>query len=92
MPSQNTLPWTTQKQRQLWFTEYWPIGMLAEHPRLDSRIPELLPKSRYRQIVESPCRVFHRYEPATGSCYILHVIRGEKLFQRRLLFKRDLKM
>jgi len=67
------------------------IGMLAEHPRLGSRIPELLPKSRYRQIVESPCRVFYGYEPATGSCYIFHVIRGEKLFQKRLLFQHDLK-
>ena len=68
------------------------IGMLAEHPRLGSRIPELLPKSRHRQIVESTCRVFYRYEPAKGSCYILHAIRGEKLFQKRLLFQRDLKI
>jgi plasmid stabilization system protein ParE len=66
--------------------------MLADHPGLGSRIREWVPKSRYRQIVESPCRVFYRYEPATGSYYILHVIRGEKLFQKRLLFQRDLKI
>jgi toxin ParE1/3/4 len=63
--------------------------LLKEHPRLGSRVPELLPRSRYRQLVEPPCRVFYRYEIATNTCYLLHVIRGEKLFQRRLLFRRD---
>jgi plasmid stabilization system protein ParE len=65
------------------------IDLLAEHPRLGSRIPELLPRSRYRQIIEPPCRVFYRYQIASDTCYILHVIRGEKLFQKRLLVRRD---
>lgn len=63
--------------------------MLAQKPRAGSRIPELLPRSRYRQIVEPPCRVFYRYEASTDVCYILHVMRGERLFQKRLLTRRD---
>lgn len=63
--------------------------MLAQQPRLGSRVPELLPRSRYRQIVEPPCRVFYRHETATDVCYILHVMRGERLFQKRLLARRD---
>jgi len=65
------------------------VGNLKEHPKSGPRIPELLPGSRYRQIVEPPCRVFYRFEERSNTCYILHVIRGEKLFQKRLLFRRD---
>jgi toxin ParE1/3/4 len=57
------------------------VGKLAAHPRLEPRIPELLPSSRYRQVVESPCRVFYRYDQTAEVCHILSVIRGERLFQ-----------
>ena len=65
------------------------VEMLAAHPDLGPAIPELLPNSRYRQMVESPCRVFYRYDKVIGQLYILGVMRGEKLFQKRLLQKRD---
>ena len=65
------------------------VASLAEHPRLGPRIPELLPQSRFRQLVEPPCRIFYRYELNTQTIYILGVMRGEKLFQRRLLHGRD---
>lgn len=65
------------------------VELLARQPRLGSRIPELLPDARYRQIVESPCRVFYRYDAGSDTNFVLHVMRGERLFQRRLLFKRD---
>jgi len=65
------------------------VEMLAQHPELGPRIPELRPASRYRQLVEDPCRVFYRHEKATGKVFILGVMRGEKLFQRRLLRRRD---
>src|SRR5439155_24994794 len=65
------------------------VEMLAQHPELGPRVPELRPASRYRQIVEDPCRVFYRHEKAGGKVFILGVMRGEKLFQRRLLRRRD---
>jgi toxin ParE1/3/4 len=65
------------------------VERLVEHPELGPTIPELRPGSRYRQIVEAPCRVFYRHERATKKVYILAVMRGEKLFQKRLLGQRD---
>jgi toxin ParE1/3/4 len=65
------------------------IELLAEHSKLGPRIPELLPASRYRQIVEPPCRVFYRFDQQNKMVFILGVMRGEKLFQRRLLMRRE---
>jgi plasmid stabilization system protein ParE len=63
--------------------------LLAEHPEMGPAVPELRPSSRYRQLVEPPCRLFYRHDKATGRLYILGVMRGEKLFQKRLLQRRD---
>ena len=49
---------------------------LERHPRLGSAPPEL-EESRYRQIVEPPCRVFYRHEREKVS--ILYVMRSERL-------------
>ncbi len=65
------------------------VEMLADHPELGPRIPELARGSAYRQLVESPCRIFYRYERRTQHIYLLGVMRGEKLFQARLLLERD---
>jgi toxin ParE1/3/4 len=43
-----------------------------------SRPPELK-RSRYRQIVEPPCRVFYRYDGV--RIYILYVMRSEQLLR-----------
>lgn len=68
---------------------FYRVEMLAEHPELGPVIPELRPSSRYRQLVEPPCRIFYRHAKATGKVFILGVMRGEKLFQRRLLQQRN---
>jgi plasmid stabilization system protein ParE len=65
------------------------VEKLVDFPVLGPRVPELLPGSRYRQIVEPPCRVFYRYDAKSAKCYVLNVMRGEKLFQKRLLRQRD---
>jgi toxin ParE1/3/4 len=65
------------------------VEKLKSHPELGPAIPELLPSVRYRQLVEPPCRIFYRYDASEDRCHILHVIRGEKLFQKRLLFGRE---
>jgi toxin ParE1/3/4 len=65
------------------------VELLAKHPELGPTIPELRPMSIYRQIVQAPCRVFYRYDKVQGKIFVLGVMRGEKLFQERLLIERD---
>ncbi len=65
------------------------VEALRAHPELGPVIPELRPNSRYRQIVKAPCRIFYRHDKKAGKLYILGVMRGEKLFQKRLIQRRD---
>src|ERR1041385_1868396 len=65
------------------------IELLSKHPELGPRMPELLPGSRYRQLVEPPCRVVYRLERQNKKVFILGVMRSEKLFQQRLLLRAD---
>jgi toxin ParE1/3/4 len=51
------------------------VEQLSAHPQSGSVLPELR-GSRYRQIVEPPCRVFYRHDGE--RVLILHVIRGER--------------
>lgn len=56
------------------------VDQLIEHPNSSAYVPELEDK-RYGQIVEPPCRVIYRVDGET--VYVLHVMRGERLFQLR---------
>lgn len=58
------------------------IGQLAEHPDSGSRPPEL-GRSRYRQIIEPPCRVFYRFDGE--KVFILHVMRAERMLRKSRL-------
>ena len=61
------------------------IEQLAPHPESGPR-PRELRRSRYRQIVEPPCRVFYRYD---GQCvFVLHVMRAERLLRKGQLATR----
>ena len=62
------------------------IERLSEHPFSGKQVEELLP-SPYREIVVPPCRVFYRCDD--DAVYILHIMRGERLFRDFLLEKRD---
>jgi addiction module RelE/StbE family toxin len=62
------------------------VQQLAEHPESGLR-PQELRGSRYRQIVEPPCRIFYRYDGQ--YVLILHVMRGEMRLRKRQLLKRD---
>jgi len=62
------------------------VEQLAAHPRNGSVPPELR-GSRYRQIVEPPCRVFYRYDGE--RVFILHVMRGERQLRTSRLRQRD---
>ena len=64
------------------------VEQLASHPRSGSVPPELR-GSRYRQIVEPPCRVFYRYDGE--RVFILQVMRGERQLRTSRLRQRDRK-
>lgn len=59
------------------------VKQLADHPQSGSRVPELGARSRYRQLVEPPCRVFYRFDGITVS--IIHVMRSERQLRRTRL-------
>lgn len=62
------------------------VEQLADHPDSGSR-PQELKRSRYRQIVEPPCRIFYRHDGNT--VFILHVMRTERLLRKGRLASRD---
>ncbi|WP_133000578.1 type II toxin-antitoxin system RelE/ParE family toxin [Luteimonas arsenica] len=61
------------------------VEQLEDHPESGSRPPEL-GRSRYRHMVEPPCRVFYRFDG--HKVFILHVMRSERLLRKRTLTSR----
>ena len=61
------------------------VEQLADHPESGSR-PLELKRSRYRQIVAPPCRVFYRHDGR--RVFILHVMRTERLLRKGQLASR----
>lgn len=59
------------------------VGQLSAHPESGSRPRELGRASRYRQIVEPPCRVFYRFDGT--RVFVLHVMRAERLLRTERL-------
>ena len=62
------------------------VEQLAEQPESGSRPPEMR-RSRYRQIVEPPCRIFYRHDGK--KVFVLHVMRGEMRLRKSRLAQRD---
>lgn len=62
------------------------VGQLTDHPKSGSK-PQELKGWRYRQIVESPCRVFYRQDG--DRIYILYVMRAERSLHPARLASRD---
>nr|WP_234934393.1 type II toxin-antitoxin system RelE/ParE family toxin [Xanthomonas euvesicatoria] len=58
------------------------VEQLIEHPDSGSR-PQELKRSRYRQIVEPPCRVFYRVDGQ--RIVVVHVMRSERALRRNRL-------
>lgn len=52
------------------------VEKLESHPALGASVPEF-ESSRYRHIVESPCRIFYRHE--NEVLFVVHVMRSERL-------------
>lgn len=62
------------------------LERLSKFPLSGKHVREM-PNSIYREVVIPPCRVFYRVDK--DFVYILHVIRGEKLFHDFLLEERN---
>jgi plasmid stabilization system protein ParE len=62
------------------------IEQLEKFPQSGSK-PAELKKSRYRQIVEPPCRVFYRYDGT--RVLVLYVMRSERLLRKGRLARRE---
>lgn len=62
------------------------VEQLQAHPESGSKPPELK-QSRYRQIVEPPCRVFYRYDGK--AVFVLHVMRSERVLRKSDLTARE---
>lgn len=61
------------------------IERLEEFPE-SGRTPPEFKKSRYREIIVNPCRIFYRIE--SEEIYILYVMRSEKQLRKYLLSAR----
>lgn len=61
------------------------VEQLVDHRQIGSR-PLELGRSRYRQIVEPPCRIFYRFDG--HKVFILYVMRSERLLRKRQLSSR----
>ena len=59
------------------------VEQSVQHPESGGKPLELGPSTRYRQIVEPPCRVFYRFE--AQRVLVLHVMRAERLLRPRAL-------
>ena len=54
------------------------VGQLEAHPESGTKLVELK-RSRYRQIIQPPCRVIYRYDGK--SVFVLHVLRSKQLLR-----------
>ena len=59
------------------------VKQLADHPESGNRPRELGTRTRYRQIVEPPCRIFYRFDG--NYVFIVHAMRTERLLRRSAL-------
>ena len=62
------------------------VERLECFPSFGKRPPEM-PRSPYREIVVTPCRVFYRVEGDT--VFLLHVMRAEHLLRKWLIEERN---
>ena len=61
------------------------VDKLEQFPEL-GRTPPELQKSKYREIIVDPCRIFYRIDQS--KLYILYIMRGEMRLRRYLIDER----
>jgi len=62
------------------------VDQLQAHPNIGSK-PQEFHEWRYRQIVESPCRIIYRRDKEQACVFILHVMRSEQKLRRNKLMR-----
>jgi toxin ParE1/3/4 len=72
--------------RQLVQAVFDHVDKLADHPQLGPR-PQELKGSRYRHLIQGPCRIFYRQD--AERVYILYVMRAERLLRAGILSARS---
>ena len=65
------------------------VDQLIEHPESGSRPQEFARSTRYRQLIQPPCRIFYRYDGE--RVFILHVMRSERKLRTSRLVRERLK-
>jgi toxin ParE1/3/4 len=61
------------------------VGLLSDSPNSGRKPPEL-GKSRYREVIVGPCRVFYR--STDNEVLVLYVMRSERLLRKFILEER----
>ena len=61
------------------------VERLKEFPK-SGRVPPELKRSRYREVIVGPCRIFYRVDQ--NKIYILYVMRGERKLRIYLIEER----
>jgi len=72
--------------RNLVQTIFTKTERLEDFPNSGRKPPELK-KSRYKEIIVNPCRIFYRLDG--NNVYILYVMRSEKKLRQYLLNERE---
>jgi len=62
------------------------VELLEQAPK-SGRVPPELKRSRYREVIVGPCRIFYR--PTPKSILVLHVMRSERMLRRYILSERE---
>jgi len=63
------------------------VDRLEQFPKSGCKLPELK-KSRYREVIAEPCRIFYR--ESQEIVYILYVLRNERKLRKYLLEAREI--
>ncbi len=62
------------------------VERLEQFPK-SGRVPPELKRSRYREVIVGPCRIFYRINK--DKVYILYVMRGERQLRKFLIEERS---
>lgn len=62
------------------------VELLSQSPNSGRKVPELS-RSKYKEVIVGPCRIFYRF--SGGTVYVLHVMRAEREMRKYMLQNRD---
>ena len=66
---------------------FFRVEKLKEFPKSGRKPPELPKRSRYREVIVGPCRIFYREEKS--KLFVIYVMRSERILRKYILEDRD---